>query len=1419
MYLVYSTSECDKRAKQLGATALRWLENQKKKIKESGEGLAGAHSAPPYKYFSHVGDERCVVKEYDLTVDGVAHKVAVIFDIRRRVEKEWLTFKGDPESYGREKYEPVFGKERAKIEERIRGVSSLPAKQASMLSKDEIDFLTIPVGESSSDGAGDNFEVSLVYESRRWTEYVRGIEHVAWLPRLRDAIVEVGSVGSTGNEDGIELSYGIREHEHYYIAYQWLDHGRSLFLYDVYYDDGGENRTKPEGAVPLDKLHESDKPFFRTYPYYMLADENLWIEMERDPMGNFSLSDEEARILRPPKGAPIQFPLFINGRAGSGKSTVLQYLYARYFARWARGADQLQGNPPVYFACNSELVDRARKFVASILTKNPDYEGNPSIGKYVRAKYNESEVECEPAFVESFQEFRQFLLSLIPEETRNSKFPAEKYVSYTRFVREWRLHFDYIKQAREKYGPAASWHVIRTFIKGRSADKYIGVEDYEKLEPELRSVSIEDFKSIYENVWKKWYIPERSRFWDDQDLVRYVIKNGLLSRKVGFYGVFCDEAQDFTKLEFDVIFEVSRFTGRQIYPHLLPRVPVAFAADESQTLNPTGFRWSAVVGYFREQNRQNANGAKALDLNPRDLIKNYRSQANIVKVCNSIQLLRAAKFKLSGVKPQEEWQWYDDAIQRVSWYSANDTVFWHSIRNLQDQEDVCIIVPCHRGEEYAYAKEHLAGRVTIDEDTGTMTPPVMSAVQAKGLDFTCVVVYGFGDYLASVFGAGAVESASSYGIESRIAIEYFMSRLYVAVSRPRRQLYIVDTEWGCEQLWNMIADKKSLAQLISQHGMDSEWALRCGGWFKGDHGKDIELDYLGVNFAELAKRIWRSAHEDHDPELARYAAYYFEKQAGGIPEARKCRAWAEVYEAELCGRDEKGRESRRKKLRVAVSLFTDNGNVKETSDCLWSLGGDDDFSEMVSLAAKYPTLCEGVRFDIARAFVCRDEDSIIYAFSSVADFIEAGRSQDLTTEAWRMAIVRLMGLAEALPASTIEKIAGNAYAVVSAGLFDEKRKNLTCERLGDFECSRKNYVAAAVFYKAANIGKSGKYNRAKFFGESYPANLLYIDSASEIDICTCAVEEFAAQEATRNDLKPAEQRGVVLAYARLGRLCEVSVLLRKMLDATFFEDVLRPLQSTSKQCSARLHEAAVIISVMHKKQGEAINYLFGGDRFQKEDGDRLADVFLVQVLARLADAPAGTIKPTTKASAVLNEFVRKVINDSRALRLDELGRVVYKFDLEKEMYKKRRLDKFGFEPTDIERNRFSWQSLLDEVLSERSLTQDDSGGADDELWRMKDRRSVIANGERDGSANLNQERQERKASVAGRLSYNPRSGKLKIGDEFFADSEGIFVTRDMEPLGQEIKLSDTIVVKVRDRNIVVTDSSTGFCLELKTQKQ
>ncbi|MCM8758765.1 MAG: hypothetical protein NC906_03210, partial [Candidatus Omnitrophica bacterium] len=62
--------------------------------------------------------------------------------------------------------------------------------------------------------------------------------------------------------------------------------------------------------------------------------------------------------------------------------------------------------------------------------------------------------------------------------------------------------------------------------------------------------------------------------------------------------IFCDEAQDFTSNELSLIIRSLLFSERILGGEEIKFLPLVFAGDPLQTINPTGFKWENVQTMF-----------------------------------------------------------------------------------------------------------------------------------------------------------------------------------------------------------------------------------------------------------------------------------------------------------------------------------------------------------------------------------------------------------------------------------------------------------------------------------------------------------------------------------------------------------------------------------------------------------------------------------------------------------------------------------------------------------------------------------------------------------------------------------------------------------------------------------------------------
>ena len=145
------------------------------------------------------------------------------------------------------------------------------------------------------------------------------------------------------------------------------------------------------------------------------------------------------------------------------------------------------------------------------------------------------------------------------------RFSQNKHITYTKFRDEWIKKFNKNPNAKDKFGPAISWHIIRTYIKGWNAEEYLTPELYSSIGKFNKSVSDDVFKIVYDEVWENWYskLQDEDSVWDDQDLVRYCLAPDDDSCETcvtdRFGAIFCDESQDFTRTEIDFILRISSF--------------------------------------------------------------------------------------------------------------------------------------------------------------------------------------------------------------------------------------------------------------------------------------------------------------------------------------------------------------------------------------------------------------------------------------------------------------------------------------------------------------------------------------------------------------------------------------------------------------------------------------------------------------------------------------------------------------------------------------------------------------------------------------------------------------------------------------------------------------------------------------------
>lgn len=781
----------------------------------------------------------------------------------------------------------------------------------------------------------------MVYESKEWVESIR----------QQDFIHQLGSICTTlgnfftldGQEErfnGELLENNVIEtmvpipQTNWWVLIYTLPEKEGWFLGNIAKKETLEIIKKES----FDFMYSSSRPTRETiiqktrrvYPYiYLAEDSEFWNDMEKDPWGNYALSGEELKILRP-KGEglrlSISFPLFVNGRAGSGKSTILQYLFTEFLISGLK--ERIA--PSLYLSYSKELIDNAKAMVRSLIVRNVDRK--KTVSEILDARYgtdprhvifesdgtaaSENEKEKKlfddklvKVFRESFYSFHDLLFSLIPAKYKN-RFPQNKYWNFTTFKLEYNRKFPNVK----KLSAAICWHIIRTYIKGWFDDDYCDPKSFKELSED--SVSQDTFEWVYSNIWENWYKKEMNNngIWDDQDLVRFCLNPSACYENESndtkdlpetfiaprFSGIFCDESQDFTQVELAAIIGLSVFSNRKITsPAELERIPFVFVGDEFQTLNPTGFSWSSLRKAFTERLIHKINPRLKGADKPFELQNNYRSSRSIVRFSNRIQLLRRILFdKETGkdIVPQKPWDMTDDTP--VYCFSPLDSSVWFKLQEIK----AVVIIPCEDGqskEDYVNSNQNgsLNQFISFDENGASTGVTLLTPAQAKGMEYPVVAVYGFDNsdvvrIIDKLLEGDVVNTSDAQKIEYK----YWINNVYVAITRAKKQLIILDSIFNDEiesndNFWKYVYQTNnqtenidytnSFLNLLSLKERQEKWDNPDENLGHMRRGK---LDRIGsanrADILDTANSLAENGHRKMDANLMSQAARIYQEIGG-----------------------------------------------------------------------------------------------------------------------------------------------------------------------------------------------------------------------------------------------------------------------------------------------------------------------------------------------------------------------------------------------------------------------------------------------------------------------------------------------------------------------------------------------------------
>lgn len=758
---------------------------------------------------------------------------------------------------------------------------------------------------------------SVIYESEDWVKETRKKFFQIWWASFYEILVHEIL------EDKTSEGFQARSHrDNVSIVYQRCHLGNRdiYFLISLFEEEPSSqdleklkkkySLSTTGGEEELQILIAHSK---RAYPDYIPFDKDLWEKIELEETGeeaNLALSGEEEELLR-----TARVPLFINGRAGSGKSTMLFYIFSDYCGKRliveqndSIDPEAVLKGTPLFLTYSPKLLNAAHQNVVNILSTH---------AKHLQQNLGGKETIKEQ-IKRFFHSFRNYVVNLLPAPLK-AQFTPSQWISFSLFKRLYQE--DCHLPEKKKYSPEIVWHVIRTFIKGYSVEDYLSPQEYQKINRNDRSVDQKSYQEIYQTLWEHWYkhmTHPQGRRWDDQDLIRFVLTkwNEKEIQPPQYPVIFCDEAQDFTRIELEFLLRSSEFTSYDL--SYQSAVPFAFAGDPFQTINPTGFSWQRLKETFYRKVEDLK--SKEIKLDMKELRQNYRSAPGVVYFANLIQYYRYSLLNEKELYPQNTWFSSQSAPLEPSLFIEGENI---EVTDLK-QANLMIIVPCEESEipelveKDAFLKE-LADISEVNERV--VISNVISCMESKGLEFDKVILYRFGDQTGSLFKEIVGKQVSEDHLEESqsIQLSYFLNRLYVAATRAKRELFIIDTPEGEENLWKFFFQSQNLYESDRKAEDEERWQDRFAYLRKGDRVETRDIRSTKEELQSIADMLRKQGENEANPALLEKASRRYE-ELGDENSRLECLAMALKF---------------REKWAEAGAIY-ERLNIKElASDCYW----------------------------------------------------------------------------------------------------------------------------------------------------------------------------------------------------------------------------------------------------------------------------------------------------------------------------------------------------------------------------------------------------------------------------------------------------------------------------------------------------
>jgi len=637
-----------------------------------------------------------------------------------------------------------------------------------------------------------DFELKLnndIFETEEWVKYALNNSSFdgmieKYVQTFRIVLNEIVS-NDVGELIKVQNSVKIKKYEHHNIGIIFskidIDNNKSIFLLfnaahtEIQHKYWNETLEKISNTIFEfeNNIESISRLAFRSYPKWTINNDELWFAIQKSTeLSNLSLTREQIDFFE-----KFNFPYYINGQAGSGKSTMLYYLFAN--AYYYKCCDIIKGDI-IFLTENETLLQNTKNAVFDLLTNNPQFDG-----------LNTEQLNQSKNY---FNSFKLFLIDLLPEEDKH-KFKENKYLDFSTFKLLYE-NSNIPKHIIEKNSAEEVWFTIITYIYGYFIDKKNTCEEYctEIIPKKSKIIPKEKFKIIEENVLPFYEkLINDDGYWDKLKIIRYINKHIPINKKYSV--LICDEAQDFCRVELRFILRLSKYLEYDLSN--TDQVPILFAGDPNQTVNPTGFRQSDMTSMLYEELKEIAKFKYEPNKNVYNPSFNYRSTQPVVSFANFVQYHRMKYLGIMQVKPQE--------AKRPNSNIDKDFNIFYDYSSIEKNNELksnlieklkykIFIIPENSQEKDNYILNHKLLSL-IDK------VEVKTSVEAKGAEYEQVVLFGFGEYFLNNFPEILTQKAEMEDLFQR---GFFYNKLYVAITRAQTELVIIDSDNSKKLFWEKL---------------------------------------------------------------------------------------------------------------------------------------------------------------------------------------------------------------------------------------------------------------------------------------------------------------------------------------------------------------------------------------------------------------------------------------------------------------------------------------------------------------------------------------------------------------------------------------------------------------------------------------